>query len=183
MKRLIASVFLFVFLFNLGGYLLLFQYFIYRSDNAINQRINHNSYKKTELVQMKIPMHTTGVINWPDYEQISGEVQINGFSYNYVGLKVTQDTMYMLCLPNHEKTRLIEADNIYGKQVNDNIPGKRSSGTLPKLTLTASKYSYQVTEFHFSSPVRDIPSIGFHYLAYLDQPSLSVNGQPPEHIA
>ncbi len=180
---MIASVFLIVFLFNLGGYLLMFQYFIYRSDNLVNQRINHNRYKKTELVQMKIPMHTPAVINWPDYEQISGEVQINGFSYNYVGLKVTQDTMYMLCLPNYEKTRLIEADNTFGKQVNDNTQNKKSGNTLPKLTIPVSKYSYQQTEFCFSSPVCIIPAAGFHYLASLDQPSLSVSGQPPEHIA
>ena len=55
LKRLTALGLLFIFLFNLGGYLLLFQYFIYRSDSAINQRIRHNNYKRTELVQMKIP--------------------------------------------------------------------------------------------------------------------------------
>jgi hypothetical protein len=174
---------LLIFLFNLGGYLLLFQYFIYRSDNLINQRINHNNYNKTELVQVKIPVHMPAVVNWDDYEQISGEMAMNGYSYNYVGLKVTQDTMYLLCLPNDEKTRLIAADNTYAKQVSDSPQSKKSNSTLPKVSIAVSKYDHHVTEFHFEAPVSVAEVTDCHYQLSLDQPSLSVNGEPPEYIA
>ena len=58
-------------------------------------------------MHVKIPVHLSAVCNWEDYESIDGQMQYNGNYYNYVGLKIARDTMFLLCLPNHEKTRLV----------------------------------------------------------------------------
>lgn len=166
MKRILASVLLFIFLFNLGGYLLLFQYLIYRLDNRIENNIIHNNYKKTELVQIKIPVHLPAVCNWEDYESINGQMQHNGNCYNYVGLKITRDTMFLLCLPNNEKTQLVNQ--------------KKTHSTLPKITVPTSKYDCHPLTLSFPPPVVAIQKTHIHYLISWDHPLLSVNGQPPE---
>jgi hypothetical protein len=183
LKRLISLVLLFIFLFNMGGHLLLLQYFIYRSDNAINQRISHNRYKTTELVQMKIPVHMPAVVNWEDYEPISGQMMVNNYCYNYVELKITRDTMFLLCLPNHEKTRLENSNEICAQHTDDDPAGKKQNSALPKLSLPVLKYDYLAARFKFAPPETTVQKPNFRYLLSLDHPLLPVGGQPPEATA
>jgi len=60
-----------LFLFNLGGYQLLFQYFIYESDVSITQQINNNHYKSSDLVEVKIPVHLNNFQNWDEFKPVS----------------------------------------------------------------------------------------------------------------
>jgi len=169
-----------LFLFNAGGYLLLFQYLIFRSDERMANTIQHHQYNKTELVQVKVPMHLPNVVNWDNYEQINGEMQLKGHYYKYVGLKITRDTMFLLCLPDNKKTRLENEHIQLAKQENDSPTSKRAHGALPKLTPPIAKYDYQVIELHFPAPVTDIQKFPVHNMAAWEHPPLSVSGQPPE---
>ena len=74
MKKFFAIAMLALLLFNLGGYLLLFQYLIYQSDRSIIQKINNNHYKSSDLVEVKIPVHLN-IQDWTEFEPISGVVQ------------------------------------------------------------------------------------------------------------
>src|ERR1700759_5085324 len=96
-------------LFNLGGYLLLFQYLIYQSDRSIIQKINNNHYKSSDLVEVKIPVHLN-IQDWTEFEPISGVVQLKDNNYNYAELKMTRDTIYLMCIPNANKSRLVTAN-------------------------------------------------------------------------
>ena len=98
---------LFVLLYNIGGYLMLFQYFIKKSDDLANVQISRGLYKTSEVLEIKIPIALPYVRGQNKYESMSGEIELNGYSYNYVALKMTSDTMYVKCVPNHEKTRLV----------------------------------------------------------------------------
>jgi hypothetical protein len=180
LKRLIATALLFIFLFNLGGYLLLFQYFIYRSDKLANQQISHNHYKRTELVEVKVHVRMPSVCNWDDYEQIKGQAKIKGINYNYVGVKFARDTMFLLCLPNTEKTRLVDADNTYAGQVSDSPANKKSQNSLLKADAPVSKYDHPVTQFRFAPPFTAVKKMPFHYLFTVDHPFITINGEPPE---
>src|ERR1700761_8764985 len=96
-------------MFNMGGYMFFFQYLIYRSDISINEQINNNRYKSTDLVEIKIPVKLN-IQDWSEYEVISGQVKLKDTTYNYAELKMTRDTMYLKCIPNHEKGRLVNAN-------------------------------------------------------------------------
>jgi hypothetical protein len=166
-------------LFNLGGYMLLFHFFIYRSDSSILSRINNNRYKSTELVQVKIPVHLA-IEDWTEFEPISGQVQLKDNSYNYAELKLTRDTMYLMCIPNHDKTRLVNANIIYAKQVSDIPMNKKSHLPLLKKSISESEYQYSIIDYQAFIPAKN--SKAGHEDAFSDivKTSIDVPGQPPE---
>ena len=180
LKKVLGYILLIIFLFNAGGYLLLFKYLIFRSDERMANTIQHHNYNRTELVQVKVPMHLPNVVNWDNYEQINGEMQLKGHYYKYVGLKITRDTMFLLCLPDDEKTRLENEHIQLAKQENDSPTSKRAHGALPKLAPPIAKYDYQVIELHFPAPVTILQKFLVHNTASWEHPPLSVDGQPPE---
>ena len=179
MKKVFAMAMLVLILFNLGGYSLLFQYFIYRSDNAILEQINNNHYKSTDLIEVKIPVHLN-IQDWPEYEVISGQVQLKDNSYNYAELKLTRDTMYLLCIPNHNKTRLINANVIYAKQISD-APQNKKSSRLPsiKKSLIESE-NYSILQFKGLMPAEETKAGANYPVLSVINPSIGIPGQPPE---
>lgn len=168
-------------LFNIGGYMLLFQYFIYRSDNSITQRINNNRYKSSELVEVKIPVHLN-IQDWNEYEPISGQVQLKDNCYNYAELKMTKDTLYLMCIPNHDKTRLINANIIYAKQVSDIPLNKKSQAPLTKKSINESQYNYQIIQYKALVPKEQTKAGHDYAFADIVKTSVGVPGQPPEAL-
>lgn len=166
-------------LFNIGGYTLLFQFFIYQSDNSILSRINNNSYNRTDLVEVKIPVHLA-IEDWATYQPISGQVQFKNNNYNYAELKLTRDTMYLLCIPNQDKSRLANANIIYAKEVSD-IPANKKS-TLPSIKKTANEsiYNYSFLPYNPVLPVKDVKTRPDHSCVAVITTSIDVQGQPPE---
>lgn len=167
-------------LFNLGGYMLLFQFFIYQSDRSINNRINNNRYKNSDLVEVKIPVHLAIQENWSEYEPISGQVQFKDNSYNYAQLRLTRDTMYLLCVPNTDKSRLINANIIYAKQVSDIPMNKKSHTPVTKKSISENEYTYTTLLTRALIPATPIKT-GYDYASPdIIKAALDVPGQPPD---
>src|ERR1700744_2089289 len=169
-----------MFIFNMGGHLVVSQYLLYRSDNFMNEQISKNLYKTSDLVEIKIPVQFPSIYNWEDYQSISGQVQLSGNCYNYVKLKITPDTMFLMCIPNYEKTNLINSNIIYAKQVSDSPLNKKSHEALPKTTITIVKYNCLIEKYSFSAPCLLIEKINSDISYVLDDPCIAINGQPPE---
>lgn len=153
MRKLIASLLLSIHLFNLGGYHLLYQYFIYQSDRVMNEHIAHNMYNVHDLVEVKVPVHFQNITEWTDYQPVSGQIQFREACYNYVKLKITRDTLFVKCIPNYEKTRLINANVICAKNIADlpvskrnNFPSQKKSGI--------DYYDHATLIFSFIKPVK-----------------------------
>lgn len=166
-------------LFNMGGYLLFFQYLIARSDISIDEQINNNHYKSTDLVDIKIPVHLN-IQDWSDYEVVSGQVQIKDIIYNYAELKMTRDTMYLKCIANHEKDLLVNAKIVYGKQVNDAPTSKRVPLPSVKKIFSENEYIYTNSKL----PAYTVASVinTWHNYAFVKISNVSIDfaGQPPD---
>jgi hypothetical protein len=152
-----------VHLFNLAGYTLLFKYFIQRSDKRLIQQIDNNQYNDSELIEVKIALHTPYVTSWSDYERVDGEVNVNGVYYNYVKRKVHNDTLHLLCLPNKNKTRLNAARIDYANKVQDVPTNKDDAGKLTK-NPAGSEYDQPVIQFQLAGVLTAI-SIQFQHPA------------------
>ena len=166
-------------LFNSGGYALLFQYFIYRSDNSVNERINNNQYKNADLFEVKIPVHLN-IQDWTEYEPIGGQVQFRDNSYNYAELKMTRDTMYLLCIPNPERARLVNANIIYAKYVNDIPVSKKSHVPSTKRSINESQYNYPVTEYQVAFTAETAQLLPRYAVLNIIKPFIGTPCQPPE---
>ena len=180
LKKVFAIVMLAVLVFNMGGYMLLFQYFIEKSDQIAIRQISKGYYNADELVEIKIPIRMPYVQEQRQYEEISGQIQLKGSFYNYVARKMTRDTMYVKCVPNYAKTKLVNNNAIAAKDVSDSPLTKKNHVPLLKKTALDNDYNYTVNLFDLTVPVNATRS----QLAYTEQKTLNTHlsspAQPPE---
>ncbi|MFA6084305.1 hypothetical protein [Mucilaginibacter sp.] len=180
MKKIFAIMMLAVLVFNMGGYMLLFQYFINESDQFANEQISKGYYKTDELVEIRIPVRMPYVQEQRQYENISGQIQLRGNCYNYVALKMTRDTMYVKCIPNYVKTKLVNDNVITAKEVSDTPLSKKNQLPLVKKTGLDNDYNYTVTLFDLSVPAKAIRSQLVYIAPKTLHTYLSLPAQPPE---
>jgi hypothetical protein len=136
-------------LFNLAGYTLLFDYFIQRSDEQLTHQLDTHQYNDNDLIEVKIALHTPYLSSWSDYERVDGEAEVNGIYYTYVKRKISNDTLYLLCLPNKNKTQLNAARIEYANKVQD-VPNAKDTGTLKK-NPAGNEYQQPVAWFSVNS--------------------------------
>ena len=90
---------------------------------TLEQKISAGKYSEEQLVEIRIPLNMPYYSD-KDYENVYGETDWNGEHYRYVKRKVSGNTLYLLCLPNKEKTSIAKVKNEFTKAVND-IPGNK----------------------------------------------------------
>lgn len=180
---MVAITLLFIHLFNLAGYQLLFEYFIFQSDKHLSQQLDSRHYDEEQLVEVKLPLHLPYLTNWNEYERVDGEMEVKGVYYSYVKRKVCNDTLYLLCLPNQNKTQFSQSKHNYAVQVNGMSAGApNSKGPVKKILLAAE---YQAPASHYMvEPVAAAAIIpaGFHSDSIPD-PLFRVPLQPPRLLA
>lgn len=183
MKKLLAIVLLVIHFFNLGGYMLLQQYRVEQSDRHMNELISHNLYDPNQLVEIRVKQNLPGIHEWNDYKNVSGQIQLKNSCYNYVKLKFTRDTLYVMCVPNYEKTKLLSSNIIYAKQINDIPLDKKGHEPDGKKGGVDNKYDCPQIVVNFLR-FENIPPQGFKTIYTLSAaPFIPVPGQPPEVLS
>ncbi|QHS57319.1 hypothetical protein GWR56_17885 [Mucilaginibacter sp. 14171R-50] len=183
MKRFFALFLLSIHLFNTGGYSLISQYFIHRSEAQIVKQIYENKVDATQLVQIKVPLKSPGIVDWPDYERIQGQIQLKDGFYNYVGVKMTRDTMFLVCVANSVKTKLFNTNIIVAKNFSDApLSKKGQDAPFKKAQSGVSEYDAPETSYTFlrfaDSVERSDASVAYK----LSHPYIESPGKPPNHI-
>jgi hypothetical protein len=171
-----------VLLLNGGGYLLIFQYLIYRADVNAEKKIDIDNYKKGDLSVIKIPVRMPAVEDEADFEQTQGHIQYQGYNYNFVGLKVARDTMFLLCLPNKEKNHLVDERNALDKEINDSGMSKKTQNLL-KITFKPAQYCSELPQFLFSNNAINAERADTAFYFSIENPFIDTRGRPPEDIA
>ena len=97
----------------------MFSYLSQQADTRMEARIKNDSNLDKGLITFKIPLNLPYLTDSKDFEPAEGEVNINGEIYKLVKKKISRDTMIVLCIDHHEKTRIEKQDNDYFKKVND----------------------------------------------------------------
>ncbi len=110
---------MFILLFNLVGYRFVADYMQQKSDAQLEARLDANNYDEAQLIELKIPVHLPYQTSWSAYERYDGEVEIDGITYKYVKRKLSNDTLYLKCIPNTKKMNLQTAKNDFFKNNND----------------------------------------------------------------
>jgi hypothetical protein len=172
-----------VVLFNAGGYELFFQYLVYRSDSRIIERINHNHYRSSDFVEVKVPVDLPAQAPQEysgEYVPIAGQIKISNNIYDYAEIKITHDTLYLHVIRNTELSKLVKARGLYGKLVND-LPAsntKHSGNSFAKKSLSESEYL--AFNYNHSTGVK-VKKVSHRFEIYnILKPALEVGGQPPE---
>ena len=179
MKKILAISLLSLHLFSLYGHMALYQYFVYHSDKIFNEQISMNKYAVDDLVSVKVPVNMPTIENWKDYAYISGQIQFKNNSYNYVKIKMTRDTIYLMCVPNYKKTRLINKNIIDARKIADIPVGKKEHVPFGK-AISLSDFNYQNIQYSFITPVSVLKTAVSNVKADLIKCSVASPAQPPE---
>lgn len=180
MKKLIAILLLCMHLFYLGGYMLAFRYFMNRSDDQIVSQLYSNAANSSNLIKLKIPVHMPTLDDWSDYANIQGQVQVKDSYYNYVRIKMTKDTLYLICLPNTVKANLAKANVIMTKNLND-IPLSKKGPNTSSTKKAESTYDhfYQIIKCDYVPLAELIKVTPRSEITHLSNPYVESPGKPP----
>lgn len=147
------------------------------------RQLDNNEYADADLMELKVPMHLPYNTDWKEYERYNGEIVVEGVHYNYVKRKISSDTMYLLCMPNHDKTLLYNTKQDIAREISDIPSGnQRSSESALKKMTPLNEYDFAV-----SSLLMELPSPEQSGFSGLSAPHLYSSfvpdaAQPPETI-
>ena len=130
-----------MFLFNVGGYYLVFVGLNLHADQALISKINNDSYHDKETFLFKIPMNLPYPIN-STYERAFGEFEHNGEFYRLVKQKFEKDTIHIVCVKDDQKRHLKRVMADFSKRSND-IPA--TSNTAANL-LSKLYHDFRINE-------------------------------------
>ena len=180
LKKIAAILLLSLLVFNLAGYRWLFSAIEKNATANLEQKISAGKYSDEQLVEIRIPLNMPYYSD-KDYEDVYGETDFNGEHYQYVKRKVSGNTLYLLCLPDKEKTSILKEKNEFTKTVND-IPGNKE-GSQQKSGLV----KLLTTEFRVNETAFDINDYSISSLSFVsrnaDAKDLFIpltDAQPPE---
>jgi hypothetical protein len=127
LKKLVSLAFLVLFLFNVGGYYLVFVGLNLSANQALIAKINNDDYNEQETYLFKIPVTLPYPIN-PSYERATGEFEHNGEFYRLVKQKFENDTIHIVCVKDDQKKHLKRVMLDFSKKSNE-IPTTSNTGS------------------------------------------------------
>jgi hypothetical protein len=135
-------------LFNTVGYRFVFSFLEKKSTTQLDLAIDQEKYNPQNLIEIKIPLNMP-YFSDKDYEAAYGETEIDGIHYQYVKRKVSNNTLYLLCLPNSDKTNLIAVKNNIEK-TNSEARSNKSNQQNPVPSITkSSQQEYLKVNFDY----------------------------------
>jgi hypothetical protein len=179
LKKLIAISFLLLQLFSLYGPIALYEYCLFKTDRLFNEQISQNRYKLDDLVEVKVPVNMPTIGDWKDYTYISGQVQLKSGLYNYVKIKMTRDTIFLMCIPNYRETRLIKQNIIDARKIADIPVNKKERVPFGKAN-GIGLYNYQTVQYCFLTPFAALMKNVDNTHLDIIKSTISRPGQPPE---
>ena len=180
MKKLIAILLLFIYLFNLAGYSLVFHYFIRQSEDKLAARIDDNKYKDAELVQISIPFNLPYTQNSSGFETLQGSVELNGILYNYVKRRIYNDTLYIMCLPNEHRTQLLKEKSKYASEVNDFAASKKEKEPAAKKASPSTEYNNTIAQYSVVLPAKAAICQEDNFAFFLTVRAIDTPEHPPQ---
>jgi hypothetical protein len=149
---------------------------------TLESQLDNDNYDETQLISIKIPVtYLPYYNNSISYERIDGQIEIEGVQYKYVKRRIYNDSLEMLCIPDHNVMKLLSAKNEFFKFVNDlQHPGQNkntNSGSSKNITTDyeTTNEELNIDNFHFKI------SLHFHYIIYATSVYRKLPERPPKY--
>lgn len=119
MKKTAAILLIILYLFNWGGYRVLFYWMQQQTNNRLELKLDNNEYAEGDLIELSIPLNFPYQNDWADFERTDGEIVINDTPYHFVKKKVKNNCLIIKCIPNAGKKNIMNQQEAFFKSVND----------------------------------------------------------------
>ena len=180
LKKTIAILLLAVYLFNLAGYSLVFNYFISLAEQQFVTQLDDNKYDDAQLVEISLPLHLPYLQNSNGFERVDGSVEKDGIDYSYVKRRILNDTLYIMCLPNQQRTQLIQEKSRYAGDVNDFASTKKEKESTAKKAAPSTEYNNAIVQYRCQLPFAAASQQNKHVKSFLPATAPGTAEHPPQ---
>lgn len=164
-RKFFTILLLALFVFNIIGYRLVVLFQQHQANNDLEALLNKNAYQQEDLFTLRIPINLPYQNSQSNFERVDGEITVNNETYKFVQRKVANDTLYLQCIKNIQKTTLQQKANDFFGKVNDIAGSELSAKKTPGKHNTISKYATQDFVTMFTVYTHDpLPAKGALYL-------------------
>lgn len=113
MKRALSILLLLVFLFNVGGYYIVFWGLRFQMDQQLTSRLDANSYDPEATIELKIPLALPYPVQSNGFQRVDGRFERNGEFFRLVKQKLEGDTLYIVCIRDRATRELVNTMTDY----------------------------------------------------------------------
>ena len=123
------------------GYYGVFLGLQYKNDKDMIRKLDAENYSDSETVTIKVPISIPYATDTEDFQRVDGKFEHNGEFYRLVKQKLSQDTLYVVCVKDHENKRIDDAITSFVKTFTD----KPSDHSNSKIVVSFIKDYIQQT--------------------------------------
>jgi hypothetical protein len=136
LKKGLSILLLTVFLFNVGGYYIVFWSLRFQTDRQLTSRLDANLYDPSETIELKIPVALPYPIQSQGFQRVEGRFEHNGEYFKLIKHRLHNDTLYVVCIRDVETRQLVSAMKDYVQLTQGLLkssPGQKALHLLSKL--------------------------------------------------
>jgi hypothetical protein len=169
MRSIGAALLLSILFFNWFGYRLVIALLETQANSQLEAQFDQKVFDDAQLISIKVPVrYLPYYTNSFQYERVDGQIEVGGVQYKYVKRRIYNDSLELLCIPNHTAMRLRTAENEFFKFSNDLTREKKSGDnshgrkhfSLHHFTVQAASRliaPFRIVTEHPASPVSLLP--------------------------
>jgi hypothetical protein len=117
-KKITSICLLVLLLLNVMGYYGVFMGLRYKNTLDVAIQLDADDYDESEVIVIKVPLSVPYMEN-TDFERVSGEIEHKGEFYNLVKQKLSNDTLFVVCVKNQQRKHIEKALEDYVKTFTD----------------------------------------------------------------
>jgi hypothetical protein len=106
-KKVATILILIVFLFNVGGYYLIFWGVRQHHNFQFSARLDANQYSGSETVELKFHLPLPYPSLQYEYERVNGRFEHDGEFYKLIKKQLQNDTLYVLCIRDTHEEQIV----------------------------------------------------------------------------
>jgi len=178
LKKGLSILLLFVFLFNVGGYYIVYWGLRYQTYQQLSQRLDAGLYHPEETIELKIPVNLPYPVQSDEFQRIDGRFEYNGEHFRLIKQKLENDTLFIVCIRDAETKQIVRTIKNY-LQLTQGLSGTPSQKALHFLSKIIQDYCSLkgieiIHQNGFSMTLRYKQMVQ-HFV----QPSIPVHSPPP----
>jgi hypothetical protein len=133
LKRLLSIFFLTIFLFNVGGYYVVFWGLQYQANRIVQKQLDNGTYAVSAEVTLSIPLTLPYPIYEEGFTRVNGSFEYQGTQYKLVKQKIESDKLIVVCIKDEKSTNLNTTLSNVAKAANHQKSSKEALSLLAKL--------------------------------------------------
>jgi len=112
------------------GYYGVFLGLKYKNDKDMIQMLDAEDYSDSETITIKIPISIPYAADSKSFERVDGKFEHDGEFYRLVKQKLSEDTLYVVCVKDHENKVIEEAMTSFVKTFTDKPADSHSNSKI-----------------------------------------------------